>query len=41
MTESASTWQLVPAPDDPGQGIADVHSGAHGAGRDGHSYDSL
>jgi len=41
MTDSAATWQLVPSPEGADKGIVDVHSGAHGAGRDGLSYESL
>lgn len=40
MTESSSSWLLVPAQDQGGAGITDVKSGAPGQGRDGKSYAS-
>ncbi len=40
MTGSASTWHLDPVPGQGSQGVADVHSGATGAGQDGSSYAS-
>lgn len=41
ITESATTWVLVPprAPDQ--QGVADVKSGASGTARDGRRFDTL
>lgn len=41
ITESATTWVLVP-PKEPGQqGVADVKSGASGSARDGRRFDTL
>jgi general secretion pathway protein G len=41
ITESATTWVLVP-PKEPGQqGVADVKSGASGSARDGRRFDAL
>lgn len=41
MTDSADTWVVQPAGADTGQtGVADVHSGAIGDGRDGTPYAS-
>ena len=41
MTESNRNWILIPAPEADVRGVADVKSGAVGAGRDGKSYESL
>ena len=41
MTESASTWQLVPPRDPDKSGVADIHSGAKGATREGIPYGQL
>ena len=38
ITESASTWQLVPVPEGYKGGVYDLHSGAQGADRDGKKY---
>jgi general secretion pathway protein G len=38
ITESASTWQLVPVPDGYKGAVYDLHSGAQGADRDGKKY---
>lgn len=38
ITDSTSTWQLVPAPDGYLGAVYDLHSGAPGAGRDGRNY---
>src|SRR5262245_20338965 len=39
ITQSASTWVLVPPPTDPKSGsVYDVRSGAKGQGRDGRPY---
>jgi general secretion pathway protein G len=38
ITESASTWQLKPAPDGYKGAVYDLRSGAPGTGRDGKSY---
>jgi general secretion pathway protein G len=38
ITESASTWILVPAPDGYKGTVYDLHSGAPGAARDGRNY---
>jgi general secretion pathway protein G len=40
ITESAQTWVLLPAEGDDA-GVADVRSGATGAGRDGRSFGEL
>jgi len=40
MTDSATTWRLDSAPGQSAGGVADVHSGATGAARDGSSYAS-
>lgn len=41
VTESASSWVLVPPTDAGEQGIADVRSGAPGSTADGRAYESL
>lgn len=41
ITESSSTWVLVPSRNLDQKGISDVKSGAPGAGRSGLSYGSL
>jgi general secretion pathway protein G len=38
LTESTSTWQLVPVPDGYKGTVYDVHSGSPGSGRDGTKY---
>ena len=38
ITESSTTWTVVP-PDDPGKGgVYDIHSGAEGTGRNGKPF---
>ena len=41
ITESASTWVLIPSRDPEVRGIIDVKSGAQGVTRDGQAYGSL
>jgi general secretion pathway protein G len=41
ITESSSTWQLVPSPDPDKPGVADVKSGAKGKTREGVPYEQL
>jgi len=41
ITDSATTWVVVPSRDPGIKGITDVKSGATGATKDGRSYDSL
>jgi general secretion pathway protein G len=38
ITESSTTWQLVPVPDGYKGAVYDIHSGATGEGRDGRKY---
>jgi general secretion pathway protein G len=38
ITESASTWELVPAPDGYEGAVSDIRSGAAGTGQDGKKY---
>lgn len=38
ITESASTWQVVPPPDGQKGGVYDIRSGAPGNGKDGKPY---
>lgn len=38
LTDSASTWVVVPPPDADKGGVFDLHSGAPGNGRDGTPY---
>lgn len=38
LTESAETWQIVPAPSDLNGTVYDLHSGAPGNGLDGKPY---
>ena len=38
ITESATTWKLVPAPEGYNGGVYDLHSGAVGVARDGRNY---
>lgn len=38
MTESASTWELVPVPDGYKGAVYDIRSGAPGIARDGRNY---
>lgn len=38
VTDSATTWVVVPHPDGLTQGVYDVRSGASGMGRDGTAY---
>lgn len=40
MTDSASTWILVPAPEASAPGVHDIRSGAQGASSDGTAYAS-
>jgi len=41
ITESATTWVLVPPKEPDQQGVADVKSGASGTARDGRRFDAL
>jgi general secretion pathway protein G len=41
VTESATTWQLLPSADPDKPGVADIRSGAPGKTRDGIAYQSL
>lgn len=41
ITESATTWVLVPPKEPDQQGVADVKSGASGSARDGRRFDAL
>lgn len=41
VTESAATWQLLPAAGADKAGVADVRSGAKGKSRDGIPYDQF
>lgn len=41
VTESASTWQLLPSVDAEKPGVADIRSGAKGKTRDGTPYQQL
>lgn len=41
LTESATTWVLVPPKEPDQQGVADVKSGASGTARDGRRFDAL
>ncbi len=41
VTESASTWQLLPSADAGKPGVADIRSGAKGKTRDGTPYQQL
>lgn len=41
VTDSASSWILIPAKDADTKGIVDVKSGAPGTSRDGRAYESL
>jgi general secretion pathway protein G len=41
VTESPSTWILIPSPDAKIPGIADVKSGAQGMSREGVLYESM
>lgn len=41
VTESSSTWQLLPSADPDKPGVADIRSGAPGKTRDGIAYQSL
>ena len=41
ITESATTWVLVPPKEPDQQGVADVKSGASGTARDGRRFDTL
>jgi general secretion pathway protein G len=41
ITESATSWVLVPPKEPDQQGVADVKSGASGTARDGRSFDAL
>lgn len=41
VTESASTWQLLPSGDAEKPGVADIRSGAKGKTRDGTPYQQL
>ncbi|HAT32031.1 MAG TPA: type II secretion system protein G [Janthinobacterium sp.] len=41
VTESASTWQLLAAPDGDKPGVADVRSGAKGKTREGVPFEQL
>jgi general secretion pathway protein G len=38
LTESATTWKLVPVPDGYNGTVYDLHSGAAGVARDGRNY---
>lgn len=40
ITDSATTWVVVPPQDADQGGVYDVHSGAQGNGRDGSAYSS-
>ena len=40
MTGSASTWRVAPPAGEGATGVADLHSGASGAGQDGSDYAS-
>lgn len=41
VTDSASSWILIPAKDADTKGIVDIKSGALGTSRDGRAYESL
>lgn len=41
VTESSTTWQLLPSADPDKPGVADIRSGAPGKTRDGIAYQSL
>lgn len=41
VTDSASSWILIPARDADTKGIVDIKSGALGTSRDGRAYESL
>jgi general secretion pathway protein G len=41
MTESSSSWILVPPTESDDHGVADLKSGARGVARDGTPYESL
>lgn len=41
ITESATTWVVVPPQDSDVQGVADVKSGAMGQGQDGQDYSAF
>lgn len=41
VTESSTSWILLPSQDSEKPGVADVKSGAPGLARDGRSYESL
>ncbi len=41
ITESSTSWILVAPADGDGDGVADVKSGAPGADKQGHPYESL
>ena len=38
ITESATTWQLIPVPDGYKGAVYDIRSGASGTGNDGKKY---
>ncbi len=41
ITESATTWVIVPPAEGDGRGVADVRSGAPGKAKDGGSFDQF
>lgn len=41
ITESSTSWILIPSRDPNQKGVSDVKSGASGVGRDGRAYGSL
>ena len=41
ITESSTSWILIPSRDSSQKGVADVKSGATGVGKDGRAYEAL
>jgi general secretion pathway protein G len=41
ITDSTTTWQIVPPPDASKGGVYDIHSGAAGTARDGRPFSEL